>query len=312
MLETDVLGIHFKNPLGLGGGFDKEAKMVQLMPSVGFGFTEVGSITALPYEGNPKPWAKRLPKEKAIIVNYGLKSSGLGVMKKKIAAKKRFCPVIINIANTNHPSIKGNASIEDYNKSFVELQPLADIVNINISCPNSGDGAMFCENPELLNALLKKLGSNEITKPVVLKLKPDLSDKILDEVLKISSKYRFVRGFAISNLTNNRNSLKGINAKEIEKFPGGISGLPVKDLSTSMVKKVYERTNGKYAIIGIGGIFTAQDAYEKITSGASLVEMITGMIYRGPTVMREINQGLVKLLEKDGFSSIREAVGQRI
>ena len=309
MLETDVFGLHFKNPVGLAGGFDKEAKLMQLMPSVGFGFTEVGSITALPYPGNPKPWTKRLPAQKAIIVNYGLKGPGLEVMKKKIMAKKRFCPVILNIAKTNEPSIKGAASIEDYNKSFVELQPLADIININVSCPNSGDGTMFCENPELLSALLKRLNRNEISKPVVLKLKPDLSDKTLDEVLSIAGKYKFVKGFAISNLTNNRNFLKGIDAKKIEKYPGGISGLPVRDLSTSMIRRVYEKTNGKYAIIGIGGIFRAEDAYEKIKNGASLVELITGLIYRGPTVVKEINQGLVGLLKKDGIQKLSEAVG---
>src|SRR3989344_7924448 len=182
MLETDVFGLHFKNPIGLAGGFDKEAKLMQLMPSVGFGFTEVGSITALPYEGNPKPWTKRLPEQQGLIVNYGLRNKGVEKLKPKIAMQERFCPLFINIAKTNNPGIKGDASIEDYNKSFVELQPLADVMNINISCPNSGDGAMFCENPDLLEKLLKKLNSDEISKPVVLKLKPDISDATLDEV----------------------------------------------------------------------------------------------------------------------------------
>ena len=309
MLETDVLGLHFMNPLGLGGGFDKDIRLVQLAQSLGFGFTEIGSITALPYEGNPKPWTKRLPEQQGLIINYGLRNKGLEKLKPKIARQKRFCPLFINIAKTNSPEIKGDDSIEDYNRSFVELQPLADVMNINISCPNSGDGTMFCENTDLLKKLLKRLGVNEISKPVLLKLKPDISDDLLYEILDISSKHKFVKGFVISNLTNNRQSMKGIDMKSIGEFPGGISGRPVRQLSTSMIQKVYEETNGKCAIVGLGGIFTSQDAYDKIKSGASLVQMITGMIYRGPAVMKEINSGLVDLLKKDGFRNVSEAVG---
>ncbi len=310
-LETEVFGVKFKNPIGIAGGFDKGCRLIQILPSVGFGFTEVGSITAKPYQGNRRPWNTRLIKEGALIVNYGLKNEGATVLKKRIASQKRFVPLVINIAKTNDPTIKGEDSVKDYKKSFVKLQPLADIVNINISCPNTGDGQMFCENPEMLNQLLKIINKNKVTKPVVLKLKPDLSDESLYQVLETVMKYHFIKGFIISNLTKNRSGLKHIKTSELAHLPGGLSGRPLKELSNQMIRKVYQKTAGKYPIIGLGGVFTATDAYEKICLGASLIELATGLIYGGPMTIKNINSGLVELLKKDGFVSISQAVGSK-
>jgi|SRR3989344_467381 len=308
-LETEVFGIKFKNPLGIAGGFDKNARLIQILPFVGFGFTEVGSITARPYQGNKRPWNTRLVKDQALIVNYGLKNEGVDILKKRILSQKRFVPLIINIAKTNDPIIKGRDSIEDYYETFSKLEPLADIVNINISCPNSGDGQAFCENSKLLKQLLKKIAQNKITKSVILKLKPDLSDPILNEVLETSLKYPFIKGFIISNLTNNRHLLKYTKPSEIAHLSGGLSGEPLKKLSNQMIKKVYQKTGGKYPIIGLGGVFTAEDAYEKICLGASLIELATGLIYGGPSIIKEIKQGLVRLLEENNFANIAQAVG---
>lgn len=310
-LNTEVFGIKFKNPIGIAGGFDKNVNLLQTLPFIGFGFTEVGSITAKPYEGNKKPWNVRLKKEKALIVNYGLKNKGVEVLKNRIKKQKRYAPLVVNIAKTNDEKIKGDASVNDYNESFAKLQDLSDIINLNISCPNTGDGVLFCESPKLLDKLLKKIGENKIKKPIVLKLKPDISDFLLDEILEIATKYYFVKGFIVSNLTSNRKLLKHINEKDIEKYNGGISGKPLFKLSNEMVKKVYKKTHGKYPIIGVGGIFSAADAYEKICSGASLVELATGLIYEGPMVVKKINKGLVELLKRDGFENISEAVGSK-
>jgi len=279
-LEIEVFGIKFKNPIGIGGGFDKNARLIQTLPQVGFGFSEIGTITARPYKGNPRPWNVRLKKDSSLIVNYGLKNEGVDVLRKRIKEQKKSIPLVINIGKTNDIRIKGNASIEDYNKSFKKLQPLADIVNLNISCPNTGDGVLFCQSPKLLSQLLKRVSENRLYKPIVLKLKPDINDDMLDEIIKTAVKSKIVKGFIISNLTSNRNLLKVTKPKDVEQFSGGISGKPLKELSNKMIKKVYKKTKGEYPIIGLGGIFTAKDAYEKICLGASLVELVTGLIMR--------------------------------
>jgi len=307
-LNTQVFNLNFKNPLGLSGGFDKKCKLIQTIPFLGFGFTEIGSITFHPYQGNKQPWNIRLKKDKSILVNYGLKNEGVQILKARIQAQKRSCPVIINIAKTNDPTIKGEAGIDDYITSFRALQSLADIVNLNISCPNTGDGTLLCEDLDLLAILLKKLSEAQITKPIVMKLKPDISDEKLYELLKLCNKYEFIKGFTISNLTRTRKNLK---TKLNSNLPGGISGKPLKKLSDKMIQKTYSFTKGKKTIIGCGGIFTAEDAYEKIILGSSLIQLVTGMIYKGPGIAKEINQGLVKLLEKDNFRNIQEAVGYK-
>ncbi|MFH1186886.1 MAG: quinone-dependent dihydroorotate dehydrogenase [Candidatus Levyibacteriota bacterium] len=311
VLETKVFGINFKNPIGIAGGFDKNAKLIQVLPSIGFGFVEVGSITARPYKGNPRPWNVRLKQDQSLIVNYGLKNQGVDKIKKRIKNQKRTTPLIINIAKTNDIRIRGDASVEDYNKTFVKLQSIADIINLNISCPNTGDGQLFCENPELLDNLLKRVSKNRVKKPVVLKLKPDLSDEMLDKIVEVSIRYPIIKGFIIANLTRDRNLLKKTKPKNISQFNGGISGKPTKEQSNKMIKTIYKKTKGKYPIIGLGGVFTAEDAYEKICLGASLVELVTGLIYGGPETIKNINKGLVKLLQKDGFSNISQAVGSK-
>jgi len=310
-LETEVFGIKFKNPVGLSGGFDKNANLIQILPALGFGFNEVGSVTARPYKGNPRPWNVRLKQEQSLIVNYGLKNQGVDIIRKRIRAQKRSIPLIINIAKTNDARIKGEASVEDYNKSFVKLQPLADIININISCPNTGDGQLLCESPVLLNKLLKRISQNKVKKPIVLKLKPDLSDELIKEIIDVSTKYVIVKGFIISILTRNRNLLKKTNPKSVVQYSGGVSGKPMRELSNKMIKTIYKMTKGKYPIIGVGGVFEAKDAYEKICLGASLVELATGLIYGGPGTIKNINKGLVVLLKEDGFTNISQAIGSK-
>jgi dihydroorotate dehydrogenase len=309
LLETDVFGIHFKSPIGIAGGFDKDCRLIQTLPQIGFGFTEVGTITARPYKGNNKPWNIRLAHDGALLVNYGLKNKGVNVLSGVIKKQKRYVPLIINIGKTNNPLIKGEEAIEDYNNSFVTLQPLADIVNINISCPNTGDGQLFCENPVMLTKLLNRIAQNPITKPIILKLKPDISNDLLDEILHVVAQYAFIKGFIISNLTSQRSRLTQYSAYRVQGQAGGISGKPLKELSNQMIARVYRRTRGKYPIIGLGGVFTAEDAYEKICLGASLVELATGLIYGGPGIIKEIKKGLVTLLKRDGFTHISHAVG---
>lgn len=311
-LETDVLGVHFANPVGLSGGFDKDCELFPILPSIGFGFSEVGSITARPYSGNPRPWNVRLVSDESICVNYGLKNKGVDVLAAKIARLPRFAPLVANIAKTNDLSITGADSVRDYVASFVQLQPLVDIVNLNISCPNTGDGLRFCESPPLLDDLLAGVQAAGVTKPVVLKLKPDLSEELIDNILAIAGKYDFVRGFIVSNLTLQRDDLSPENRAKIIGKSGNLSGRLVRQRANRMIEMIYRKAGQRFVIIGVGGIFSAEDAYEKICLGASLVELVTGLIFEGPLIVSRINRGVVELLRRDGFRSISEAVGSRV
>lgn len=308
-LNQQIFGIDFCNPVGNAGGFDKNAMLIQTLPSCGFGYVEVGSITAKPYAGNKRPWNVRLPKDGSLIVNYGLKNLGADKLFEVISNSQRTTPVIVNIAKTNDAEIKGDSSIADYIYSFKKLYPVADILNINISCPNTGDGVLFCEDLFLLEKLLESISELNSVKPILLKIKPDISDEKLYAICDLVEKYAFIKGFIISNLSRQRNLLHNTNIEDISNFQGGISGKPIFELSNHMIAKVYKYTCGKYIIIGLGGIFTAEDAYKKIRLGASLVELATGLIYGGPSVIKEINSGLVRLLVQDGFRNISEAIG---
>ena len=306
-LENNVLGINFKNPIGLAAGFDKNAYLTNFIPDIGFGFIEVGSMTANACEGNPKPRLHRLINDKGIIVNYGLANQGVERIHKRLKGKKFRIPVGISIAKTNDASIKGDESVNDYFKGFESMKDIGDYITINISCPNTGDGRSF-EDPVLLEGLLKKIKSQRSKEIIFLKISPDIDKKNLDKILGFSGKYG-INGFVISNLTKKRD---GLSSDENLKHSGGISGVPTAKKSNELIKYVYGKTKGKFTIIGCGGVFSGADAYEKIKNGASLIQMITGMIFEGPGIIKKINMELAELLEKDGYSNIREAIGKNV
>src|ERR1035437_8449239 len=300
-LEQKILGINFKNPVGLSAGFDKNAVMIDIMPSLGFGFMEIGSITAKPYEGNPKPRLYRLLEAKSYRVNYGLKNLGAEILHNNLQNKTWSLPVGINIAKTNASETSDvNKGIEDYFFTYKTFQDVGSYFTINISCPNTCEEKPIFAEPQNLDLLLNKIFSIPKTKPVFIKLSPDLGDIRLEEILEFCQKYP-IDGFVCTNLTK-------INLLN-QPGKGGFSGKIVGELSTQMIRKVYKFYGGKKVIIGVGGVFTAEDAYRKIKAGASLVELITGMIFEGPQAISEINLGLVKLLKADGYKNISEAVG---
>lgn len=310
-LEQQILGIKFKNPIGLAAGFDKDARIIKTMGPTGFGYTEIGSITGEPCAGNPKPRLWRLEKSKGLIVYYGLKNEGAEKIAKKLKNKKFNIPVGISIAKTNcKETATTEAGIKDYAKAYKTLNDLGDYFTINISCPNAYGGLPFTDKDKL-EVLLAELEKTPTEKPVFLKLAPDLTHKEIDELIEVADNHK-IDGFICTNLTKDReNEYIKEHLKDADPVShGGISGKPIKDLSTKIIKYVYKKTNGKYVIIGCGGIFTAKDAYEKIKAGASLLQMITGMIFEGPQAISEINLGLVKLLTKDGYDNISEAVGK--
>ncbi|MEA3399595.1 MAG: quinone-dependent dihydroorotate dehydrogenase [Patescibacteria group bacterium] len=297
-LNQNILGIDFKNPIGLAAGFDKNADLIDLMPYVGFGFIEIGSITGEPCAGNPKPRLWRIPEHEGLIVYYGLKNEGAEVLSKKLSNRKFKIPVGVSVAKTNcSKTIKTEAGIKDYAKAYKLFNNIGSYTNINISCPNTYGGQPFTDSKKL-EALLGRILSVPKKKPIFLKMSPDLEKKEIDEIINVATRFN-IDGFICTNLTKKTNLAK----------KGGVSGKKVSDISTKLINYIYKKTNGEFVIIGVGGIFTAKDAYQKIKAGASLLQLITGMIYEGPQNISEINRGLVKLLKKDGYSNISEAIG---
>ncbi len=309
-LSQKVLGIDFKNPVGLAAGFDKDANMIGIIPECGFGFHEIGSVTAKSYGGNNGTRLWRLKKSDSLIVNYGLKNVGSNVIFKRFGGwKGRFeIPVGINIARTNSKETCDiDVGIKDivYSYKKFSIKGIGDYFTINISCPNIFGGEPFTV-PKNFESLMKEILKVKKIKPILVKLSPDLEKNDLDKILVISKKYG-VDGFIISNITKSRKNRR-IKEKNLPKV-GGISGKAVEELSNNMIKYVYKKTKGDFVIIGCGGIFSGKDAYKKIRLGASLVQLVTGMIYRGPMLMSEINRELVEFMEKDGFKNISEAIG---
>lgn len=305
MLEQTISGIKFINPIGLAAGFDKDARLTQILPSLGFSFEEIGSITALPCPGNSGTRLWRAPKAKSILVYYGLKNPGSEAVASKLQEFKFEMPIGISIARTNIPETNSRqAGIDDYVISFKRFQNIGDYITVNISCPNTCGGEQFTK-PEELEPLLSALDQIPYSKPVFIKLSADLSLLELDHLLAVTDRHR-ISGLIFNNLTKDRTL---INGAENLPMVGGFSGLPTQKKSDDLISYAYKKTNGRYIIIGCGGIFSAEHAYRKIKLGASLVQLITGMIYEGPQLIGQINHDLVDLLKKDGYKNISEAVG---
>jgi dihydroorotate dehydrogenase len=305
-LEQRILGITFKNPIGLAAGFDKNAKLLEILPDVGFGFAEIGSITGEPYEGNKKPRLFRLQKTRSLIVNYGLKNDGCEVIAKKLDGKKFRIPIAFSIAKTNSPkTVDIDAGVSDYIKAYKYMSPLGEFHVINISCPNAFGGEPFTDS-EKLKKLILRLENVRVAAPILIKLSPDLSHVQIDSILEIAL-HNGINGVICSNLTKDRKNPNFTN--ESFPIPGGISGKLLENKANDLIKYIYKKTAGQVLIIGCGGVSSAEDAYKKIRLGASLIELITGMIYEGPQLISDINLGLVDLLKRDGFSHISEVIG---
>ncbi len=312
-LKQNICGITFENPVGLAAGFDKDAEIIKIMPSVGFGFTEVGSITHEAYEGNPKPWLWRLPNSRGLVINYGLKNKGAQVIAERLisdSGRISNIPLGISIAKTNSPKTAGvEEGISDYIGGIRSFLEIGDYLTINISCPNAYGGQPFTDS-RVLNQLLREVGRLNIQKPIFLKMPPDISFELIDGIIELANQYR-ISGFICSNLTKKRDNPK-IILEEIRRIPlsiGSISGKPVEEMANNLIAHVYQKTRGEKIIIGCGGIFSAQDAYKKIKIGASLVQLITGMVFEGPQLISQINLGLSQLLKRDGFKNISQAIG---
>ena len=319
-LNTEVDGIKYRNPIGLSAGFDKDGELTKIYPNLGFGLAELGSITGEICPGNPGKRLFRMIKSKSIVVWYGLNNMGAEKLSARLKGQKfGRLRVGINAALSNMSSkFDLDSSIADYLKTMTLFKDIGDYYTVNISCPNTQEGEPFVDKDKLdaLSTAINKHIRPITAKPIYVKLAADMSEQEIDTIVDACVEHK-MEGVVCTNLakpkynTEHRPDEYPTTKGLLPAGKGAMSGLPLQRISTNVVRHVYRRTRGKLTIIGVGGIFNAKDAYEKITSGASLCHMITTMIFDGPQNINEINRGLVKLLKADGFSTIAEAVGSR-
>ncbi len=289
-LKQNLFGLDFKNPVGLAAGFDKNGLLYNQLEDFGFGFVEVGTVTPRPQEGNPKKRLFRLKKDTGLINRMGFNNNGVDALVEKLKQKK--CKIIIggNIGK-NTDSLPEDV-ISDYKTNFIKLHDYVDYFVVNVSCPNVGSMAKLQDKGfqiELLNTLQNINKTKSSPKPILLKIAPDLNDGQLDEVIEIVQTSK-IDGVIASNTSVNRSELKTSEAELKAIGNGGVSGQPVKDRSTRVIKYLSDKSNKAFPIIGVGGIHSADDAIEKIEAGASLIQVYTGFVYEGPKLVKRINQ----------------------
>ncbi len=301
-LAVNVAGIQFPNPIGMAAGYDKDGEVPDAVLGLGFGFTEVGSITPLPQAGNPKPRLFRLVEDKAVINRMGFNNGGAEAAAKRLAARKSRGGVVgINIGANKDSDDR----IADYAAMTKIMAPLATYLTVNISSPNTpGLRALQDESAlvELLQAVFEARGANG--PPVFLKVAPDLTSEDIDSIARISIESELA-ALIVSNTTISRPSLRSRHGGET----GGLSGGPLNRLALQRVRDFRSATGGKMPLVGVGGIASAEDAWARIRAGASLVQLYSALVYEGPGLARKIAAGIERLMERDGFSSIADAVG---
>jgi dihydroorotate dehydrogenase len=293
LLEQELFGCKFPNPIGLAAGFDKNGTTPVAMQALGFGFVEIGSITAKASAGNPKPRAFRLPEDHSLINRMGLNNEGTDTIIKRLEALNLEIPLGINIAKTNDATIHGDAALQDYLYSYEKAQSIADYITVNISCPNTGEGKTF-EDPAALRDLLAVLEPGRTDrKPTLVKLTVDLDRKSLEKLIEICEDYS-VAGYVATNTSSLRDGLK-TNTKTLQEIGnGGLSGRAIQKRSTQVVRCVREIAGADKPIIGVGGIDHPDAAIEKMRAGANLIQLYTGLVYYGPSLLPDIKKRLVK------------------
>jgi dihydroorotate dehydrogenase subfamily 2 len=310
LLSQDINGVYYINPVGLSAGFDKDFKLIKVLPSLGFGFMELGSMTNMPSPGNPRPHYRRLKKSKSILVYAGLNNQGsVAIIKRLKNQKTPLIPLDISVAKTNSDkTITDSTGINDYINCLKKIKSanIGDQITINISCPNAFGGEPFT-TPKRLENFLKEVDKLKLKQPLYLKMPSDLSWQEFKVLIDVILKHN-IKGLKISNLAKDRKSKYLLDDLD-DGIPGNMSGKPVFDLSNKLINQAYAYCGDRLIISGIGGVFSAKDAYEKIKHGASLIELVTGMIFEGPQLIGQINSGLAELLEKDGLTHISQAIG---
>jgi dihydroorotate dehydrogenase len=313
-LRTTLTGIPLENPLGLAAGFDKNGRAVGMLGAMGFGHLEIGSVSAWPSDGNPKPRLFRIPQDRGIVVSYGVPNEGAEAVRRRLDAHRPPVALGVNLVKTNDPARPAVAPdvYEDYAASFALLQDRADYVALNLSCPNSAADRDFFDELPRIDALLERLSACGPRVPVFLKLKPTRDAAVLREIVAIADGHSFVGGFAINLPAGKPPDLKLTYPRDaLERMPGAVGGAPVEEYVNAILATLYGIVGpgSRYALMAAGGVSTAEDAYRKLRLGATVVQLYTGLVYRGPHVVKEILTELGGLLERDGFGSVAEVVG---
>ena len=334
-LPTEIFGLNFPNPVGLAAGMDKHADAVPGWAALGFGFAELGGVTWHAQDGNPKPRMFRAIPDEAVINRMGFNNAGAEAMAQKLANWKKSGlwpahPIGINLGKSKITPLEKVA--EDYASSFRVLRELADFFVVNVSSPNTPNLRQL-QDKAALDEILAALQENNMaaprenaanddsaahhasrithhaSKPVLVKVAPDLSFEALDEILELVAP-RNIAGIVATNTTISRPQTSDPALHAIYAETGGLSGKPLRARSTEIIRHLYRQTNGKVPIVGVGGIFDANDAWEKITAGASLVQCYTGLVYEGPGLAKKIVIGLREKLEKAGMKNLQDAAGR--
>ena len=305
MLNIELFGKNFPNPIGMAAGFDKSAEVYNSLLKLGFGFVEIGTVTPLKQFGNPKPRIFRLEEDYALINRLGFNNDGIEIIKNRINSNGKNGILGINIG----PNKETKDQTNDFCSGLKNFFDIADYITINISSPNT-EGLRDFHDHEKLNDLLfalnKIIKDNKTKIPLLLKVSPDIKENDIPEIINVIIKNN-ISAVVLTNTTNgNRNNLKS----ETKNEEGGLSGEPLQKISTNMIKKFYKHTSGKIPIIGVGGVSSGKSAYEKIIAGASLLQLYTSFVYRGPSTAKDIKKELIQILKDEGIKNIKEAVGK--
>lgn len=310
-LSVKVMGISFPNPVGLAAGLDKNAEYVRPLSDLGFGFLELGTVTPRPQLGNPKPRLFRLTKQAALINRMGFNNVGISQFLANLAREGKPCPIGINIGKNRDTPME--RAIEDYRAALLAAYPHADYIAVNISSPNT-TGLRDLQNEDNLEALLRVLKAEQATLaekhgryvPIVLKIAPDLDDSQIAAIARLVLEHKFD---AVS-ATNTTITRPHLGNDPLAHQSGGLSGRPLKPLSTDIIRKLYGHLQGNIPIIGVGGIENADDAWDKLVAGADLIQVYTALIYAGPCVVQSIVRGLAERVRASGLPTLAEAVTQ--
>ena len=304
-------GLTFPNPVGLAAGFDKNGVALQPLAALGFGFIEAGTVTYHPQPGNARPRLFRLSEDQALINRAGFNNDGAAAFARRVAGHRPDCVLGVSIGKSKITPLE--EATEDYLASFELVYNVADYIAVNVSSPNTPQ-LRELQQSEQLSSLLSALQARkrELQKqvPLLVKLSPDLERRDLEMIVDVIERVQ-IDGIISTNTTVSRDNLHTDAQHVAACGEGGLSGRPLRNRSTQMIAQLYELTRGRIPLIGVGGIFNADDAWEKISAGASLVQLYTGFIYEGPKIAQHINEGLAEILAREGFASLDEAVGCR-
>ena len=305
-------GLSFPNPVGLAAGFDKNGIALQPLAALGFGFIEAGTVTYHPQPGNARPRLFRLSEDQALINRAGFNNDGAEAFARRVAQHRPDCVLGVSIGKSKVTPLE--EATEDYLASFELVHGVADYIAINVSSPNTPQLRELQQSEQLaslLSALQARKRELQTQVPLLVKLSPDLERRDLEMIVDVIERLQ-IDGIIATNTTVSRDNLQTCAQRVAACGEGGLSGKPLRNRSTQVIAQLYELTRGRIPLIGVGGIFNADDAWEKISAGASLVQLYTGFIYQGPNIAQQINEGLANILAREGFANLDAAVGCRV